>query len=177
MGPIAEDLEGEIWKDIPGMSFYQASNFGRIRSWRKARWGRSDKPRLLSPCKLGHLGHLFVNVVEDSGRKSPRLVHRLVLFAFVGAAPTGMIACHLDGNGGNNNVINLRWDTPSGNERDKVTLGRDNRGERHGNAKLTWIEVDAIRKDTRSAIALAAMYKVSRRTVSNIRSWKSWVLR
>ena len=174
MGPIVVDLDGEVWMDIQNLSYYQASNYGRVRSWRKARWGRADKPRLLTPCRLGVYGHQVVNVVDDAGRKYPRQIHSLVLLAFIGPAPAGMIACHRDGNGGNNRLENLRWDTYSGNEADKVPLGRDSRGERHGNAKLTWLEVDAIRKDPIGPKALAAVYKVSRKTVSNIRGWKSW---
>jgi len=171
MGPVAVDFEGEEWRDIPGLSYYQASNFGRVRSWRKARWGRADHPRLLTGS--GRV-HLAVNVVEDSGRKTPRLVHKLVLIAFKGHPPQGMVGCHNDGNSKNNHLSNLRWDTYQGNEADKIPLSRDNRGDRHGNAKLTWVDVESIRSDPRGPKALAAAHKVSRKTISNIRSWKSW---
>ena len=47
-------------------------------------------------------------------------VHILVLEAFVGPRPTGMFACHIDGDASNNRLPNLRWDTPRNNNLDAV---------------------------------------------------------
>lgn len=60
-----------------------------------------------------------------------KYIHRLVLEAFVGPCPDGMEALHSDGNKTNNNVDNLRWGTPSENNRDIVKHGR------HRNARKT----------------------------------------
>lgn len=68
-------------------------------------------------------GHRFVELVGPEGTSS-KYVHRLVLEAFVGPCPDGMVACHWDDNPENNHLNNLRWDTESSNQRDKVRNGR-----------------------------------------------------
>ena len=50
------------------------------------------------------------------------LVHRLVLLAFVGPCPVGMEGCHFDNDATNNRLSNLRWDTLSNNQKDRVRL-------------------------------------------------------
>jgi len=90
------------------------------------------------------------------GRNKGRvfLVHRLVLEAFVGPCPEGMLCRHLDGNGRNNNLSNLCWGTSKENCEDtkrhgRTCLGRKFRsynGEKHPNAALTNEQVIEIRK-------------------------------
>ena len=53
-----------------------------------------------------------------------RLVHRLVLETFVGAAPAGMEGCHNDGNRFNKRLENLRWDTPKAIVSTSAGMGR-----------------------------------------------------
>jgi len=52
------------------------------------------------------------------------LLHPLILEAFVGPRPEGMIACHWDDNPANNRLSNLRWATPSDNMFDRIRNGR-----------------------------------------------------
>jgi hypothetical protein len=52
-------------------------------------------------------GHQVVNLHRD-GQKVPRYVHHLVLEAFVGPRPEGLVCCHWDGDPGNNRLENLR---------------------------------------------------------------------
>lgn len=63
--------------------------------------------------------------------------HQLMMLTFVGKPPCGQEVRHLDGAKLNNNLSNLRYGTRSENMQDKVRHGTDNKGERHGNAKLT----------------------------------------
>jgi hypothetical protein len=90
---------------------------------------------------------------SDDGKMVWFLVHRLVLSAFVGLCPPGMEGCHEDNNGLNNWLWNLRWDTPTGNQRDRIKHGTSlrgrsiNKGEDHPKAKLTWERVRKIRAD------------------------------
>ena len=51
-------------------------------------------------------------------------VHHLMLDGFVGPRPPGCDGCHWDDNKTDNRLFNLRWDTKSANERDKVRNGR-----------------------------------------------------
>tara|TARA_R100000655_G_scaffold109815_2_gene165676 strand:+ start:900 stop:1223 length:324 start_codon:yes stop_codon:yes gene_type:complete len=77
------------------------------------------------------------------------------------------------------NPKHLYWATPKQNARDKITHGTSNRGERHGNAKLTRDAVTDIRSNTTdSKDQLAAKYGVTRTTVNDViagRRWK-WLL-
>lgn len=50
-------------------------------------------------------------------------VHALVLEAFIGPRPSGMVCCHNDGDPLNNSVDNLRWDTQASNILDIVKHG------------------------------------------------------
>ncbi|AWN04235.1 HNH endonuclease [Gordonia phage Sour] len=52
-------------------------------------------------------------------------VHRLVLEAFVGPCPEGQQACHADDDKTNNELTNLRWDSPSANAADMRRNGRN----------------------------------------------------
>jgi hypothetical protein len=77
-------------------------------------------------------------------------VHRLVLKTFVGPCPHGMQACHSNGDPVDARLTNLRWDTQTNNERDKIGHGtyfnrpRRRLGEAGPNVKLTNEKVDEI---------------------------------
>src|SRR5690554_6556780 len=89
----------EIWKPCVGFEgFYEVSDLGRARSLsrqtpRKDRWGRPSivtvKGKVLHPVPFGKSGHVGVNLWRH-GDGVTRLVHRLVLEAFVGPRPEGM---------------------------------------------------------------------------------------
>jgi hypothetical protein len=49
------------------------------------------------------------------GVRSRRKVHHLILEAFVGPRPEGLKACHNNGDGHDNRLDNLRWDTQANN--------------------------------------------------------------
>lgn len=67
-------------------------------------------------------GRLSV-VLNREGRRRTRLIHQLVLEAFVGPRPNGMEGCHNDGICTNNVWTNLRWDTRAGNAADTKRHG------------------------------------------------------
>jgi len=73
-----------------------------------------------------YTNHSGYKVVSTSPSQSLRAcqVHRLVLEAFVGPCPEGEECCHApDPDPANNNLWNLRWDTPENNAADKAVLG------------------------------------------------------
>lgn len=68
-------------------------------------------------------GHQQVKLY-DAGRVKNWIVSALVLTVFVGPRPEGDYhACHNNGNPQDNRLVNLRWDTRSGNELDKRKHG------------------------------------------------------
>lgn len=54
-----------------------------------------------------------------------RRVHLLVLEAFVGPCPPGLEGCHTNGDGLDNKLTNLRWDTHAANMQDRLRHGRN----------------------------------------------------
>lgn len=139
------------WKKIVGFPMYQVSSTGLVKG-----------PKGL--CGNLPLGKGYRRVVLCSdGKKIYRLIHRLVLEAFVGACPKGKVCRHLDGNPANNRVENLCWGTPKENEVDKIKHGRTNRGERNGQARLTAAVVLKIREAAKSAsiASVAAQFKIT----------------
>lgn len=103
------------------------------------------------------------------------LAHRHVCTLRHGPPPfDGAEACHSCFNKPCVNGSHLRWDTHSGNVRDRVAEGVHNRGERCGKHKLTQPEIMAIRADPRTCREIAEDYPVSRGHVWRIKSKTQW---
>ena len=64
--------------------------------------------------------------------------------------------------------------TPTDNMLDRDRKGRQAKGERNGNRKLTEAKVRAIRRSTRSAMALARQYGIDVTHVWNIVKRRQW---
>ncbi len=123
----------EEWRAVAGFPGYEASDLGRVRSWRSRNGrGAAKAPRILSHGTI----HGYPVVCMQGGAKGQhtRFVHALVLNAFVGPCPEGMECLHWDGCRENPKLENLRWGTPKENAADKERHGRIARGERHGSA-------------------------------------------
>lgn len=113
----------ETWRPLPTQPEYEVSDIGRVRSTDRVITlsdgrRRSLKGRILKPRLSPNGGY---PVVHLNGK--PRLVHRLVLLAFVGPPDEGKQCRHLDGDPTNNNLSNLRWGTPAENNADQVSHG------------------------------------------------------
>lgn len=184
----------EIWKGIPGYEFYEVSNLGNIRSLdrilpqKQPRYGdmiiyRKFKSKALKLCKLSQKGkypHWTVTLCNNT-LKRKFLVHRLVLLAFTGECPSGMECCHNDGNGLNNRLDNLRWDTPRNNQLDRKKHGTDwapiYKGSKHPRAILneeTIKDIRASKSNGISATKLSEKFRIAVGTVHNIISRRSW---
>lgn len=135
----------EEWRRVLGFEYYEVSDWGNVRSWlsRNRNAHPPTTPRALKQ-RLTTTGYPSVSLYSDK-KRGPARVHRLVLEAFVGPCPAGMEACHSDGNKINNRLENLRWDSRSGNQADRVQHGTSNRGERQGQSRLTEADIVAIR--------------------------------
>lgn len=118
----------ESWLPVPGYEgLYEVSELGAVRSMRRTiaspRCVRRYAGVLLRP-STSPSGYLRVRLSRDGVSKS-RTIHSLVLEAFVGPRPEGMVACHRDDDKANNSRVNLRWDTASANAVDRVRNGHD----------------------------------------------------
>ena len=119
----------EVWKPVPGYEGrYEVSDQGRVRSLDRvvtqiSRWGTpytsNRKGRVLRPGP-SNFGHLSVVL----GRRNTKMVHDLVLRAFIGPPPDMHECCHNNGDPADNRLENLRWGTRSENIMDSVRQGK-----------------------------------------------------
>lgn len=176
----AAEHHGEEWRQVPSMKpGYEVSNLGRVRSWRTPGRGH-DKSLSAAPhsrkCVPDDLGYQRITFWAD-GKLASRLVHHLVLEAFVGPKPPGQEGLHGDDNPSNNTLSNLSWGTHQQNEDDKVARGRSRPGARNGMAKLSDKQVDLVRASTGTCKAVGTAFGVSAATVSMIRNGQRYAKR
>lgn len=120
----------EEWRPVPGFEGkYEVSDHGRVKSLDRLytdSLGRTyaRRGRMLALRSEKKTGYKVCDLTVGSGHKTSR-VHRLVLAAFVGPCPDGMLACHNNGDPSDNRLANLRWDTQSENMYDKRKHGTD----------------------------------------------------
>jgi hypothetical protein len=117
----------EEWRAIPGYEGYEVSDLGRVRSldrWIDQANGsrRLFKGQTLRTRPFPRTGHRMVSLKRNSVGET-FCVHRLVMLVFVGPRPDGMQICHNNGDSFDNRLVNLRYDTASGNVRDSVAHG------------------------------------------------------
>lgn len=169
----------ESWKPVPDFPGYDVSEQGRVRShWTFGKGTHVDPfiNRILKQASR-HRGRLYVTLRRDGMPPVQTTVHRLVLFAFRGPCPDGMIACHNDGNHLNNRLDNLRWDTRKSNWADRRKHGVACIGIKHGRHKLTREAVlDIRRRYARGVhpVRLAEQYGVHRSTICRIARGDNW---
>jgi len=116
----------EEWRSVVGHEgLYEISDQGRVRSLeRVVPCGRHFKRIPTKIRKLVTTGpYATLKLSAADGTEPTVYVHELVLTAFVGPRPDGLIACHGPGGAYDNSVTNLRWDTPSENNYDSVRFG------------------------------------------------------
>ena len=101
-----DNLEKEIWKDIPNYEGYQVSNLGRVKSF----YGLKEK--ILKP-KITR-GYYQVHLHKNSIGKWYS-IHRLVLEAFNGTIPEGLQVNHINEIKTDNRLENLNLMTPKEN--------------------------------------------------------------
>ena len=109
-------MKEELWKCIPEIEGYIASNTGKIMSLPKLGTNLTGKiktngsnGKLLKPRKQFH-GYWQVGLVVD-GKRKYEYVHRLVAKAFLKTRRGCELVLHKDDNPNNNVVSNLKWGT------------------------------------------------------------------
>lgn len=166
------------YREIPGFIGYRAGSDGTIWSC----WSRGAHPKVTDIWKLlkpfpQRGGYLIVSLFVNRVAKK-ELVHRLVLFAFVGPCPEGMECCHdPDPDRKNCAISNLRWDTRKNNHKDRMQSGIVLSGEQHPLAKLNWSLVEKARELSRNGMSLrkiASEIEVHHMTIANIVNNRTW---
>jgi NUMOD4 motif/HNH endonuclease len=132
-------VTAERWRPVPGYEgAYEVSDLGRVRSLRRTvirSNGRATvvRQRILRQSQYVADGRgTYRRVVLSKGGQAKNFtVHILVMIAFVGPRPQGMDICHENGDGKDNRLVNLRYDTHKANMADTVRHGT------HPHARLT----------------------------------------
>lgn len=145
---------------------YEVSSTGLVRRTGRAQGSRPGK--ILQPRRSKN-GYVTVILIETP-RRINAYIHRLVATAFIGD-PTGLEVNHLNGEKTDNRTENLEIVTRRQNHRHATRAGLKARGERHGNARLSDAQVQAIRALAESGMLhreIASSYLISRQHVSDI---------
>lgn len=107
-------MNNEIWKDVKGFEgFYQVSNLGRLKSFKK------DPGGYILSNKNSKGGYLSVVLSKVGLRKSLKL-HRIVAEAFIPNPDNKREVNHINMVKSDNRMENLEWSTPSQNIRHAV---------------------------------------------------------
>ncbi len=167
---MPEEKSTVQYRLVQGHSAYRVGDDGSVWSrYQKTapamKDGRCTGPQYIlgddwRPLRLGHnrTGYPRAAIFDGAGRQVKRMVHLLMLEAFVGPRPAGPVACHANDIKTDNRLSNLRWDTPSSNWDDRRRNGRTSgkKGEQHPMAKLTESDVRDIRSlDARGIPSMA----------------------
>lgn len=110
-----ELLPNEEIKPIEGFPNYFITSFGRV--WSELQGGRWLKPQL---SQRGNHKRYYVNL----GRDNRFYIHQLVAREFIPNPLHCIVVDHIDGDGLNNNVNNLRWVTQIENLSNPVSYER-----------------------------------------------------
>ena len=171
-----------VWKDIKGFEgHYQVSSDGRIRSLDRFLTNKKGFSKLYKGRELVQSinnGYLQLNL-HLSGKCSPKLVHHLVAFTFIGERPQGLEINHINAIKTDNRVCNLEYLTPMENTRHALRLGLKipKRGSDLSISKLNEEKVLIIKKQllqNESYTAIAKSLGLNPTTIRDIKIGKTW---
>jgi hypothetical protein len=103
--------------------------------------------------------------------------HRVAYEMMIGPIPDAMGVLHTCDNPSCCNPLHLFIGTQADNDRDRDQKGRTQRGERHGNAKLTADavrQIRTLRADGASQQGIADRFGVHQTAISSVLSGRTW---
>lgn len=170
-------LPNEVWKPSRNSLYYEVSSLGRVR--RSAPAIGATPGRIMIP-QASPKGYLEL-VLRVNGKAAYRVVHRMVVEAFIGPIPSGMQVNHLNGMKADNRARNLGIVTPGENMSHALGMGlfRDShvRGETHPFAKLSDSKVVQIRRLVLSGMTqkqVGQRFGVTQSAVSGVCRRSAW---
>lgn len=155
----------EQWKIIVGYPDYQVSDMGRVKSTKKGE-------RILKPF-IDRYGYCWVSFSGDSKKVNARITS-LVADAWIGPLPDGLERAHDNGDSTDNRVVNIRYKTPTENNRDRIRHGTIPKGEIASNAALKAEQVKQIFTSSEPDSILSLKYGVSRYAIWAVKTGKNW---
>lgn len=164
----------ERWKEVAGYDGrYEISDSGAVRSHSRRKRGALMR-------RVFDTDGYIVVTLSAHGQCYLKKIHRLVLEAFRGPPPSGMVAAHLNGDRSDPRLENLAWVTPEENSyhRDHIhTTAADRRGDKSPTRKLSSADVERIRESMlfgAKQCQVARAYGVSDSTIYLIQLGKNW---
>lgn len=159
----------EIWVVLPNYSNYEISNKGNIKSKRQNKIMRSWRI---------NSGYSVISLVDNNGKSTKWLVHRLVATAFIKNTLAKPLINHIDGNKLNNNATNLEWCSNSENITharatglnvyNYPTAGKKLSGKKHSISNYYGVSYDNARKKWIGLLCTnGRIYKQRRFTTEN----------
>lgn len=175
----------EKWKDIPGFEgWYQASNFGKIRSKKRVVYyhgsdRKQNYPSIILIPGVTESGYSTITLCLF-GKRHTRRVCRLIGLTFIPNPKNKPQINHKDGNKRNDAVSNLEWSSGSENQLHRYRVLKKGApvGELNSNSKMNSKGVIKLRKMystgkfTQSELGL--MFGVSQSTVYDIIKNNLW---
>jgi len=166
-----ENLEGEVWVDIPSLvGLYQVSNFSRIKYLDK-KWNCGDKikKQFVSP-----YGYVVVQITKNNITRQ-RFVHRLVAESFIPNPENKPTVNHKNGVKTDNRIENLEWCTQRENNIHALKIGlKSNSGENHPMTKLKNDDILYIRNSKLEVMELSVKFNLSKQQIKKIKNKKAW---
>lgn len=154
------------FREINGFPDYRVTDTGEC--FKKPRGGEWKQ---VAPSRHPY-GYLFV-MLKNGAKKRKAYIHQLVLEAFVGKCPKGMVTRHYPNRDPKDNrLVNLRWGTHQENADDKWI-----QGSRVGRQKLTEKQIRAIHLLASKGIPrthISRRFKLSRSQVCEIALGTTW---
>lgn len=121
LAPDVNEAEEE-WRWVPGHEGrYSVSSEGRVATHITTRNKLLKEPKIKKQVIMPSGSGYFVVSLSEGGKTFTRLVHRLVLEAFIGLRPPGSEGRHLNSNSLDNRIRNLIWGTAKENQSDRMT--------------------------------------------------------
>jgi len=120
-------------------------------------------------------GYLTVRLYNKKAKTFD--VHKLMGVTFLDMPKDGLQVCHNNGIKTDCRLENLRVDTASNNQSDRVAHKTSNRGSNNGNAKYTEDVIFKIKTKLKSNCKLsdiAKEYKINERYIRNIKNGYKW---
>lgn len=132
------DMDKVVYVDVPGWPKYMAGSDGSILSL------KGKLPRILKQTKRKKSEYSCVSLVNGRFKRSMN-IHWVVLLAFCGPKPAGMVRRHIDGNPRNNSISNLAYGTHKKNSLDAIMHGTTLSGEKNKQSKYSESDIEKVR--------------------------------
>lgn len=165
------------WKPIEGCPYYYCSHLGKVKSDKRPAYLNSIDATVVRRRKIFKPNNTNgYSRVKLDGKFY--FVHKLVAQAFVPNPEKKPQVNHKNGNKLDNRAENLEWCNNSENQNHAISIGLKKSRKGQPKNKLTHEIVDVIRKTYKrgDAIALSKSLNVSKQTIHNVITNKSWVI-